>query len=123
MPRKLMALALSTLIILGGFSSQAVAGMVSTEDALAIEARQSRISAVHAMLAREDVQRAFIEMGVASEQAAARVASLSDQELIQLEQQLEELPAGGSLLALIGAVFVILLILELVGVINIFNKA
>jgi hypothetical protein len=118
-----MALALSTILILGGFSSQAVAGMVSMEDALAIEARQSRISAVQAMMAQEAVQRAFIEMGVSAEQAAARVASLSDQELLQLEQQLEDLPAGGSLLALIGAVFVVLLILELVGVINIFNKA
>jgi hypothetical protein len=32
------------------------------------------------------------------------------------------LPAGGSLLGLIGAVFVVLLILEVTGVIDIFKK-
>ena len=47
---------------------------------------------------------------------------LGEQELAQLQGQLEQLPAGGSLLALIGAVFVVLLILEVTGVINIFNK-
>jgi hypothetical protein len=123
MLRKLMAYVLSTTLVLGGFSSQAIAGMISVEDALAIEARQSRISAVQALMAREDVQNAFIEMGVSTDEAAERVASLSDQELALLEQQLNELPAGGSALALIGAVFLVLLILEWVGVINIFNKA
>ena len=34
----------------------------------------------------------------------------------------EQLPAGGDILALIGVVFVVLLILELVGVIDIFKK-
>ena len=123
MLRKLMAYVLSTTLVIGGFSSQAVAGMVSTQDALAIDARQDRISAIQSLMAREDVQQAFIELGVSADDAAARVASLSDQELAQLEQQLHDMPAGGSVLALLGAVFLVLLILEWVGVINIFNKA
>ena len=52
---------------------------------------------------------------------AARVAALSTEELRQLKLQIDELPAGG-LLAVIGVVFVVLLILELVGVTNIFNN-
>jgi hypothetical protein len=35
---------------------------------------------------------------------------------------MDQMPAGGDLLAVIGIVFVILLILELVGVIDIFKK-
>jgi len=41
--------------------------------------------------------------------------------LAELNSQLDSLPAGG-VLALIGAVFVVLLILELTGVINVFSK-
>jgi len=55
-------------------------------------------------------------------QAQARVASLSDLELAQLDGQLDSLPAGGSL-ALVGAVFVVLMILEFTGVIDIFKRA
>jgi hypothetical protein len=47
---------------------------------------------------------------------------LSDQELHQLAVDMRNAPAGGDALALIGAVFVILLILELVGVIDVFKK-
>lgn len=36
--------------------------------------------------------------------------------------QLEQLPAGGSALAVIGIVFLVLLILDLTGVINIFRR-
>lgn len=39
-----------------------------------------------------------------------------------MQGQVDRLPAGGSALAVIGVVFVVLLILELVGVIDIFKK-
>jgi hypothetical protein len=65
----------------------------------------------------------MIDMGVDPAQALLRVSSLSDQELAQLDEQIDTLPAGGdSVLAIIGIVFIVLLILELTGVINIFNK-
>jgi hypothetical protein len=51
-----------------------------------------------------------------------RVASLDDSELAALARQMQDAPAGGDVFALIGVVFVVLLILELVGVIDIFKK-
>ena len=36
---------------------------------------------------------------------------------------MDQVPAGGDFLVLVGAVFVVLIILELVGVIDIFKKA
>ena len=50
------------------------------------------------------------------------MASLSDAELAQLEGRLQQLPAGGSALGLVGAVFLVLLILEITGVVDIFKK-
>ena len=51
-----------------------------------------------------------------------RMAALTDQELQLLATDLENMPAGGSLLGALGVAFIVLLILELVGVIDIFNK-
>ena len=62
------------------------------------------------------------QMGVDASAVEQRVARLSDQELHQLAVDMRNAPAGGDALALIGAVFVVLLILELTGVIDIFKK-
>jgi hypothetical protein len=83
----------------------------------------ARIADIQSDLARDEVRHALITLGVDPQQAQARVSSLSDTELNQLAGELETLPAGGDVLALIGAVFVVLLILELTGVINIFGGA
>jgi hypothetical protein len=98
------------------------AAVISTEQVLSMEDRQARIAGIQASLARAEVQSAMIELGVDPAQAQARVHALTDEELLQLEGQLETLPAGGDgVLVLIGAVFLVLLILELTGAINIFH--
>ena len=74
------------------------------------------------MLAQSEVTKELERLGVDPDQTSARIAALSDQELQLLAHDLEELPAGG-LLATIGVVFIVLLILELVGVIDIFKKS
>lgn len=114
---------MSLLLITGSFSAPVSAAVIETADALSMQARDERIADIQRNLSSQEVQQAMITMGVDPEQARARVASLNDAELAQLATQLETLPAGGDALALIGAVFVVLLILELVGVINIFGGA
>ena len=121
--RKTLSVILSASLIFTGMVAPVSAAVIGTQDALAIEAGQQRLGEVQGMLARQDVQQALVMYGVNPDDAIERVASLSDAELAQLHTELESLPAGGSVLALIGAVFVVLLILELTGVINIFNKA
>jgi len=71
---------------------------------------------------RESVQSQLVALGVDVEAAKVRVASLSDAELQQLDGRLAGLPAGAGLLEVVGIVFVVLLILELVGVIDIFKR-
>ena len=61
-------------------------------------------------------------MGVDPAAVQERLAALTDEELQTLEGRLDSLPAGGDALAVIGIVFVVLIILELVGVTNIFTK-
>lgn len=119
---KFMAFVLSSLLVWVGVCTSATAAVIGTGDALAMEQHGQRMAAVQAQLARADVQQAMIQLGVDPVEAGLRVAALGEQELAQLQGQLEQLPAGGSALALIGAVFLVLLILEVTGVIDIFKK-
>ena len=122
MRKKLVAVALSGSLVCAGFSTGVAAAVIDTQQAVTMDPREQRMAAVSATLAREDVRRAMIELGVEPQQAQLRVASLSDAELAQLEGQLQQLPAGGSALGLVGAVFLVLLILEITGVVDIFKK-
>jgi hypothetical protein len=117
------ALILSLVLVFTGISMRATAAVIGTQDALSIDARELRIAAIGSKLARDDVRQAMIDLGVDPQQAQLRVASLTDAELQQLDGQLDQLPAGGSALAVIGIVFVVLMILEFTGVIDIFKKA
>ena len=85
------------------------------------ESRQSS-GAANRLLARRDVQAQLIALGVDPADAQARVQALSPAELERLNRHLGDLPAGGSILGLLGAVFVVLLVLELLGVTDVFSR-
>ena len=67
------------------------------------------------------VRQAMLKLGADPAQVDGRIASLSDAELMQVQGELDRLPAGG-VLAVVGLVFVVLLVLELAGVIDIFKR-
>lgn len=101
----------------------AVAGIVGTDQAISLEQRGMYLDRVNAALARQDVRDTMLAMGVDPAEVGARVGALTDQELAALAQRMEQAPAGGDFLVIVGAVFVVLMILEFVGVIDIFKKA
>ena len=85
--------------------------------------RDARIDKINGFLAQDSVRNQMISLGVDPRDAQARVAALTDSELQTLDQRIDSMPAGGDgFLAVIGIVFIVLLILELTGVINIFQK-
>jgi len=61
-------------------------------------------------------------MGVDATHVDSRVAAMTDAELRSLAGEIENLPAGADALAVIGIVFLVLLILEAVGVLDIFKS-
>ncbi len=105
-----------------GASAVSYAGIVSTTSVVEAGQRATNLAAVRAGLAREDVRKQLLTFGVDASQVDARLAGLSDAELQRLAGEMDSLPAGGDVLAVIGLVFIILLILEVVGVIDIFKK-
>jgi hypothetical protein len=119
--RKSAIAILSVAIVNMGFVGTASAAIVDTGTLIA-PSRDADLSAVRAQLERSDVREQMQKMGVDAATVDARIASLSDSELHRLATDMQSAPAGGDVLALVGAVFVVLLILELVGVIDIFKK-
>jgi hypothetical protein len=106
-----------------GSPQVAQAGLVGTAQAVAAaDTRTADLALVNATLAREQVREQLNALGVDPAAVDARVARLSDTELRTLAERMQNMPAGGDALALVGLVFVILIILELVGVIDIFKK-
>ena len=82
-----------------------------------------RLAPLQQALARADVQAKLIEKGVDPQAAAARIANLSDAEIASIQQQIDQLPAGGDgLFAVLGIVFIVLLILDFVGATNVFRS-
>jgi hypothetical protein len=102
--------------------SLARAELVGTLQAVESATRAHDLAAVSGALARDEVRAKFVELGVDPALVEVRVAALTDSELRTLADRMDQLPAGGDALAVIGLVFLVLLILELVGIIDIFKK-
>ena len=120
--RALILRVLSLSIICMGFAQVAPAGVISTGLLVENEVRTASLSRMEILLAREDVSHQLAELGVDQEQIVERLNALTTEELLALEGQIDEQIAGGDLLAVIGIVFVVLLILELVGVTDVFKS-
>lgn len=105
-----MLMTLSTVLL--ALVSPAQAALVATEGSQTA-ARPDRAQ-IKDFLAREDVRRVFVAQGVDPAEAAARVDSLSDSEVLQIQKHIEALPAGAGFL---GWVIAILIIVVLVIVI------
>jgi len=105
-----------------GFVQAAHAGVIGTHQVVQSAEHAAQIEKLQTLIASEQVSAQLVALGVDPAWAAERVASLTPEELASFDGQLEQLPAGGSVLAVIGIVFVVLLILEITGVIDIFKK-
>lgn len=104
-----------------GFAPWANAGVIGSSDYLDTEVRESRIADIEVLLARADVAAQLEKYGVSHEMVLERVRTLSDAELIDLQANIDQHAAGGDVIAVLGVIFLVLLVLELLGVTNVFN--
>jgi hypothetical protein len=120
--RQSLVVVLTASLAAASAQSAAYGGVITTQQYLTAVDRAATIERIDAVLAREEVQMRLEQYGVDPVAADARIAALTDQELVLLATELENLPSGGNIVGVIGIAFIVLLILELVGVIDIFNK-
>lgn len=121
--KQAFVLAISICLISLPMMQSASATIISTETAIEMNERQDRIDNINEVLARDVVQTALVAHGVDPADARDRIAALTDSELITLEQELEQLPAGGTgVVEVVGIVAIVLIVLELLNVTNFFNE-
>jgi hypothetical protein len=112
----------SAALICAGFTQFAFAGTISSQYLVDAQARETNIARIEVLLASERVAEQFTALGVDVDVVKDRIQALSDAELVTLQNHIDEQVAGGDALGLVGAVFVVLMILELVGVTDIFKS-
>lgn len=116
----------SVLLALGlvlSMPGPVAAQLISTSQALDLEDAGQARAEVDAYLARSEVAAELTALGVDPELARLRVAALTASEIDELAGRIREAPAGGtSVITVLGITFVVLLVLELVGVIDIFKR-
>ena len=104
-------MAVMMLLISTPFQS-ALAALIDTETILDENQSQEARDYIKQLLAREDVRSALIAQGIDPLEAEARIASLSDSEVIELANQIENLPAGqGAIGLVIGVLIIVILVL------------
>lgn len=108
------------------FSVQkAKADMIDTGTAIAMTRQNDDRARIVNFLDRQDVQLAMEQQGIAAEEARMRVASLTDEEVMQVARVMDQLPAGGDGVGVvIGAavlIFVILLLTDIAGLTHVFS--
>lgn len=114
-----MTLCLVTLPV----AQTAQAAIIATDTAIEIRDRSQQIDRINEVLARKSVQNVMVRLGVDPADASARVRSLTAAELESLEENLEELPAGGAgVVEVVGIVAIVLIVLELLDVTNFFTE-
>ena len=88
----------------------AFGALVGTETMLDMSRGQEARETLKQFMALEDVRTTIVSQGIDPLEADARLNSLSDAEVIQLADQIDQLPAGGDVLGLAIAVLVIVIL-------------
>ncbi|MCH7894574.1 MAG: PA2779 family protein [Proteobacteria bacterium] len=116
---KPLAFALIAGLLCLGFPQESMAGMIGTDSLIEAQERQGQIDRINDILAKDNVRHQLIRLGVNPADAEARIASLSNSELQNLEYSLNSMNnAGAGVIEIFGIVFIVILILELLDVTN-----
>ena len=97
------------------------AALVGTDRVVQEDRAAGARDRVAAFLAREDVRARIGALGVAPEEAEARVAALSDAEVDRIAGQIDSMPAGKGVIEVILIVFLVLLLTDILGFTNVFG--
>lgn len=99
-----------------GLPLPASAGIVTT-DQITASAERDR---VRDFMAREDVRTQMESLGVDANSVRERVDAMTDEEIGQLAGRIDQMPAGAGIVGVLFAVFIILLVTDILGLTKVF---
>lgn len=120
-----LCIIMAVLMLIVSFPCQSVsAAMINTETFMNSARGQEARDQLIKLLAREEVQAALKTHGIDSMEAKSRIDALSDDEVIHIADQIDQLPAGAGaiefLIVVLLLLFLTLIILDLTGVTDVF---
>lgn len=98
----------------------AQAAMIGNDTVIQQQDRAAMKAQVMELMDHKVAAKALGDYGVSKYQVSQRLDRLTDQELQQLAQKAEELPAGQGVVGVILAIILILILLDLLGATNVF---
>ena len=98
----------------------AQAAMIGNDTVIQQQDRAAMKAQVMALMDQKVAAKALGDYGVSKDQVSQRLDRLTDQELQQLAQKAEELPAGQGVVGVILAIILILVLLDLLGATDVF---
>lgn len=93
--KRLLVSLISISLISNGIPPIAEAGMIGTQDIIAAQERDQMLTRIEAYLARENVRRQMMALGVDPADIQQRISALTDKELHKLYEGMDSIPAGG----------------------------
>lgn len=117
--RRTLPLFLSLLMLLASFS-QVQAAIISNNQVIDNIEQANNKEALLQAIHRIDVQEQLLSMGVNTADIENRINNMTQEEIAQLNQQFDELPAGGSVLGVVLLIFIIFVITDVIGATDIF---
>ena len=117
--RKVLSVLLSVTLITMSFSSSQAA-MIANDVVISQSQHHSARAELMQAVQREDVRQQLLNMGVDPAAVESRINLMTQEEIAQLNQQIEELPAGGSVLGVLLIIFIVFVITDVIGATDIF---
>ncbi|WP_333607081.1 PA2779 family protein [Arsukibacterium sp.] len=118
MMNKYLTASVATAILLFGMG-QATAGIYTSDQVIAQQQHQYTQQQVLSFVDSAQVQSKLMELGVSPADARLRIANMTTAELDALNNQLNDMPAGG-IVGTIVTVLVVVAVLDLMGITDVY---
>lgn len=117
--RRTLAMVLSLLLFIAPFS-QAQAAIINNGQIIQKVQQTDARDTLLQTIQRKDVQQRLLDMGVTTGEIESRINQMTPDEVAQLNQQIDQLPAGGDGLGILVLVFLVFVITDVIGATDIF---
>ena len=117
--RKVLSALLTVTLISMTFNSSQAA-MIANDVVISQSQHHSARAKLMQAVQREDVRQQLLNMGVDPAAVESRINLMTHEEIAQLNQQVEDLPAGGSVLGVLLIIFIVFVITDVIGATDIF---
>jgi len=125
MAKPISILAVILLLLMSTLNQLAAAAMVGTEKLLISDRNQETRSYLQQMMSRKQIQEALVAHGIDLQEAKIRIDSLTDSEIEQILEKINDLPAGGIdaafVLIIVGVIVVLFIIVEYTSAVPMFS--